>query len=134
VPAPLDRRILFLATVGGLPAVLVAEWVIWRTAWPLPVRILLLLLLLGVWIGCAVAARGSLVNPLHTLANLGIRQGDFPFAPAAPTRAIPWAPSSSSTTRWARPSGAACERAGSDGAAPPHHGGDRRGGSSAESL
>jgi len=79
VPAPLDRRIFVLATVGGLPAVLVAEWVVWRTAWPLPVRILLLLLLLGSWIGCAIAARRSLVNPLHTLANLltGIRQGDF---------------------------------------------------------
>ena len=77
--APLDRRILFLATVGGLPAVLIAEWVIWRMAWPLPVRLLLVLFLLGSWIGCAIAARRSLVNPLHTLANLltGIRQGDF---------------------------------------------------------
>ena len=53
--APLDRRILFLATVGGLPAVLIAEYVIWRTAWPLPVRILLALALLGSWIGCAIA-------------------------------------------------------------------------------
>jgi len=79
VPAPLDRRILILATLGGLPAVVVAEYVVWRMAWPLPVRILLVLSLLAVWIGCAVAARRSLVNPLHTLANLltGIRQGDF---------------------------------------------------------
>jgi len=79
VPAPLDRRILILATLGGLPAVAVAEYVVWRMAWPLPVRILLVLSLLAVWIGCAVAARRSLVNPLHTLANLltGIRQGDF---------------------------------------------------------
>ena len=77
--APLDRRILLLATVGGLPAVLIAEYVIWRTLWPLPVRLLLVLALLGSWIGCAIAARRSLVNPLHTLANLltGIRQGDF---------------------------------------------------------
>ncbi len=79
MPAPLDRRILFLATVGGLPAVLVAEWVIWRMEWPLPVRLVLVLLLVGVWLGCALAAQRSLVNPLHTLANLltGIRQGDF---------------------------------------------------------
>jgi PAS domain S-box-containing protein len=79
VTAPLDRRILFLATVGGLPAVLIAEWAIWRLEWPLPVRLLLVLFLLGSWIGCAIAARRSLVNPLHTLANLltGIRQGDF---------------------------------------------------------
>lgn len=79
MPAPLDRRILILATVGGLPAVLVAAVVIARMPWPLPVRILLVLLLLGTWVGCALAARRSLVNPLHTLANLltGIRQGDF---------------------------------------------------------
>jgi PAS domain S-box-containing protein len=79
VTAPLDRRILLLATVGGLPAVLIAEYVIWRAEWPLPVRLLLVLALLGSWIGCAIAARRSLVNPLHTLANLltGIRQGDF---------------------------------------------------------
>jgi two-component system nitrogen regulation sensor histidine kinase NtrY len=79
VTAPLDRRILLLATVGGLPAVLIAEWVIWRMEWPLPVRLLLVLGLLGTWIGCAIAARRSLVNPMHTLANLltGIRQGDF---------------------------------------------------------
>lgn len=79
MPAPLDRRVLGFALLAGLPAAIVALVVIARSDLPAPVRGILLLGIGGTWIAGAIAARASVINPLHTLANLlaGVRQGDF---------------------------------------------------------
>lgn len=79
MPAPLDRRVLGFALLAGLPAVIVALVVIARSDLPGPVRVILLLGVGGTWIAGAIAARASVINPLHTLASLlaGVRQGDF---------------------------------------------------------
>ncbi|HEX9895835.1 MAG TPA: ATP-binding protein [Gemmatimonadales bacterium] len=77
--APVDRRVLGFALLAGLPAVIVALAVILRSTLPAPVRIVLVVGIGGTWLASAFAARASVINPLHTLANLlaGVRQGDF---------------------------------------------------------
>ena len=74
-----DRRILLLALLSGLPAVLLALALLWRgdfasrTQWTLTV-----LLLVG-WLGFAFAARERVAHPLQTVSNLlsALREEDF---------------------------------------------------------
>jgi PAS domain S-box-containing protein len=74
-----DRRILLLALAAGFPAALAALLFIWTGDHGSSLRWTLSALILGVWIGCAVAARQSVVVPLRTLSNLlaAIRERDF---------------------------------------------------------
>jgi len=74
-----DRRILILALLSGLPAVIVALLLLWfgdyasRTQWTLTV------LLVGAWWAFAFAARERVVHPLQTVSNLlsALREEDF---------------------------------------------------------
>jgi len=74
-----DRRILLLALLSGLPAVMVALVLLWRgdcsskTQWTLTV------MMVGAWCSFAFAARARVVRPLQTVSNLlsALREEDF---------------------------------------------------------
>ncbi|HZS48371.1 MAG TPA: ATP-binding protein [Blastocatellia bacterium] len=74
-----DRRILIMAVMTGLPAVIVALVLLWngdheeRTRWTLTV------LILGCWWGFAFALVERVVRPLQTLSNLlaALWEGDY---------------------------------------------------------
>ena len=72
-----DRKVLGLALLAGLPAVLTAMYFVAG----LPARLAIPLggVLLGTWLGCALYLRSSVIRPLATLSNLlaGVREGDF---------------------------------------------------------
>ncbi len=73
-----DRRVLLMALLSGLPAVVVALVLLWsgdhapKTIWTLTALVVLC------WWGTAFALRSRVVYPLQTLSNLlaGLREGD----------------------------------------------------------
>src|SRR5262249_55501302 len=74
-----EGRVVALALLAGLPGSVTALWILWsmnfqpRTQWTLTV------LIVGAWLGFALAVRERIVFPLQTLANLlgALREGDF---------------------------------------------------------
>jgi len=74
-----EQRMRLLALGAGLPAVIVALALLWRTdytprvQWPVTIAILF------VWWTCASAIRQRVASPLRTLANLleAMREGDY---------------------------------------------------------
>jgi nitrogen fixation/metabolism regulation signal transduction histidine kinase len=74
-----EGRIVLLALMAGLPGSITALWILWtrpflpRTEWTLTV------LIVGSWLGFAMAVRERVVFPLQTLSNLlgALREGDF---------------------------------------------------------
>jgi two-component system nitrogen regulation sensor histidine kinase NtrY len=76
---PFQARIVVFALAGGLPA-LIAALVLLRDA-PITgsVHRLIVVLLLGAWIGFALAVRRATVEPMRSLANLleALRGGDY---------------------------------------------------------
>jgi nitrogen fixation/metabolism regulation signal transduction histidine kinase len=76
---PFQARIVVFALAGGLPA-LIAALVLLRDA-PIAdsVHRLIVVLLLGAWIGFALAVRRAIVEPMRSLANLleALRGGDY---------------------------------------------------------
>jgi two-component system, NtrC family, nitrogen regulation sensor histidine kinase NtrY len=76
---PHDRQVLALALLAGLPAVLLATWLVWTGSNPTALRWTLTLLITGSWFGFAVAARDRVVHPLRTLGGVlaALREGDF---------------------------------------------------------
>jgi two-component system nitrogen regulation sensor histidine kinase NtrY len=76
-----EGRIVVMAIMAGLPGSLVALIFLWlrdptpqaRTQWTLTV------LIVGLWLGFAMAVRDRVVFPLQTLSNLlsALREGDF---------------------------------------------------------
>jgi two-component system nitrogen regulation sensor histidine kinase NtrY len=76
---PFQARIVVFALAGGLPA-LIAVLVLLRDA-PITgsVHRLIVVLLLGAWIGFALAVRRATVEPMRSLANLleALRGGDY---------------------------------------------------------
>ncbi len=74
-----DRRILFMALAGGLPAVLVALILLWYGPYPARVQWTLTVAIVGFWFGFSHAVRERVVFPLQTLSNLlaALREGDF---------------------------------------------------------
>src|SRR5215471_17925751 len=74
-----EGRIVLLALLAGLPGSVTALWILWtrqfepRTQWTLTV------LIVGAWVGFAMAVRERVVFPLQTLSNLlgALREGDF---------------------------------------------------------
>src|SRR5512133_2759098 len=73
-----DRRVLLMALVAALPALIVSLVLLWfgdhapRVQWTLSA------LMLVVWLGVAFSLRQHVVFPLQTLSNLlaGLREGD----------------------------------------------------------
>ena len=74
-----DQRVLLSALLAGAPAVIVAACFLWFGDYSSKVQWTLTLVILGFWLGFAVAARRRVVRPLQTMANLlsALREGDF---------------------------------------------------------
>lgn len=76
---PFQARIVVLALAGGLPA-LIAAFILLRGA-PIADSVLrlIVLVLLGVWVGFALAVRHAAVEPMRSIANLleALRGGDY---------------------------------------------------------
>src|SRR5262249_1364458 len=74
-----EGRIVLLALMAGLPGSVTALWILWagtyapRTQWTLTV------LIVGAWMGFALAVKERVVFPLQTVSNLlgALREGDF---------------------------------------------------------
>jgi len=74
-----ERRVFWLALVGGFPAVALALGLLWfgdftpRTQWTLT------LLVAGVWLACATIVREQVVRPLQTVSNVlaALRERDY---------------------------------------------------------
>jgi len=71
--------VVLLALLSGLPGSAVALWILWTGAYEARTQWTLTVLILGAWIGFAMAARERVVFPLQTLSNLlgALREGDF---------------------------------------------------------
>jgi two-component system, NtrC family, nitrogen regulation sensor histidine kinase NtrY len=74
-----DRRVMMMALVSGLPAVLISLVFLWSGPYTSKVQWTLTVLILGFWLGFAYALRERVVYPLQTLSNLlaALREGDF---------------------------------------------------------
>jgi len=79
-PAPRhERRVFWLALLGGFPAVALALGLLWfgdfttRTQWTLT------MLVAGVWLTCAMIVREHVVRPLQTVSNVlaALRERDY---------------------------------------------------------
>src|SRR2546423_1635307 len=74
-----ERRVFWLALLGGLPSVALAVGLLWfgdftpRTQWTLT------LLVAGVWLACATIVREHVVRPLQTVSNVlgALRERDY---------------------------------------------------------
>jgi nitrogen fixation/metabolism regulation signal transduction histidine kinase len=74
-----ERRVFWLALLGGFPAVALALGLLWfgdfapRTQWTLT------LLVAGVWLACAGLVREHVVRPLQTVSNVlaALRERDY---------------------------------------------------------
>lgn len=76
---PFQVRIVLLALAGGLPALLVAFLFLRDAAIADSVHRLVVIVLLGVWIGFAIAVHRATVEPLRSISNLleALRGGDY---------------------------------------------------------
>ena len=74
-----ERRVFWLALLGGFPAVALALGLLWfgdfapRTQWTLT------LLVAGVWLACAAIVKEHVVRPLQTVSNVlaALRERDY---------------------------------------------------------
>jgi two-component system nitrogen regulation sensor histidine kinase NtrY len=74
-----ERKVLRLALIGGLPAVIVALWLLIAGGYSPKVIWTLGLLVLSTWFVAALVLRERVVRPLQTLSNLlgALREGDY---------------------------------------------------------
>jgi PAS domain S-box-containing protein len=77
-----ENRVFLYALLGGLPAVAVALWLMLdppAEPWDAKHLWTFGLLVLGFWLGYALAVREAVIRPLQTMANLltALREGDF---------------------------------------------------------
>ena len=74
-----DRRVLMLAALAALPAVLVALLLLWLGDFTPKVRWTLTAVIVLFWLGFASSLWERLVRPLQTISNLlaAMREGDF---------------------------------------------------------
>jgi len=74
-----QRRVVLLSLAGGLPAIVLALLLLPRLGVPGSVQVLLVVVLLAVWLGCAVALFRATVEPLRSIANVleALRAGDL---------------------------------------------------------
>jgi PAS domain S-box-containing protein len=78
-PAGHESRIFVAALLAGLPAVAVAEWLLWSGHHALRVQVTLTLAVVGAWLIGAAVLRERVLRPLQTIANLlaALREGDY---------------------------------------------------------
>lgn len=74
-----ERRVLFLALAPAVPALLLSAYYLARTPLTGAARATIVLVLLGAWIGGALALRAAVVRPLQSLSNMvaALREGDY---------------------------------------------------------
>jgi PAS domain S-box-containing protein len=74
-----EQLVFVYALAAGFPAGVVALWLLWVGGQPAKIQWTFTLLVVGCWVGFALAARRQVVRPLHTMANLlaALREGDF---------------------------------------------------------
>jgi two-component system, NtrC family, nitrogen regulation sensor histidine kinase NtrY len=74
-----DRRILVMALIAGVPAVVTSMLVLWLGSYSPRVQWTLTVLIIGVWLGFCFGLRERVASPLRTLANLleAMREGDY---------------------------------------------------------
>lgn len=78
-PRSHESRVFTGALAAGLPAVVIAGWLLWAGDHPLRVRLTLSLLAAGAWVMGALLLRERVVRPLQTISNLlaALREGDY---------------------------------------------------------
>jgi len=78
-PAGHESRVFTAALLTALPAVVVAEWLLWAADRPLRVQVTLTLVVVGAWLIGAALVRERVLRPLQTIANLlaALREGDY---------------------------------------------------------
>jgi nitrogen fixation/metabolism regulation signal transduction histidine kinase len=76
---PFQARIVLMALAGGLPATVIALALLSQADIADSVYRLLVILLLGVWVGFAIAVHRMTIEPLRSIANLleALRGGDY---------------------------------------------------------
>ncbi|HVE79924.1 MAG TPA: ATP-binding protein [Gemmatimonadaceae bacterium] len=74
-----ERRVLTVALVGGLPAVILSLVLLWSGDHSGKVRWTFAVILIGVWLGAAFSLQAEVVRPLQTLSNIlaALREEDF---------------------------------------------------------
>ncbi|MGN6391582.1 MAG: sensor histidine kinase [Gemmatimonadales bacterium] len=78
-PAGHESRVFLAALAAGLPAVLVAEWLLWTEDHSLRVQVTGSLMVVGTWLIGSALVRERVLRPLQTIANLlaALREGDY---------------------------------------------------------
>ncbi len=78
-PISHDARLFWMIVAAGFPGVLVSMIMLWTGDYTTKVQWTLTVLIVGVWLGFASAARERIVLPLQTLSNLlaALREGDY---------------------------------------------------------
>jgi nitrogen fixation/metabolism regulation signal transduction histidine kinase len=81
-----EGRVVLLALLAGLPGSVCALWILWSGGYTAKVQWTLTVVIVGAWLGFALAARERVVFPLQTLSNLlaALREGDFSVRGRAP--------------------------------------------------
>ena len=76
---PFQTRVVLLALAGGLPAILLALFLLRELDTPDSIHRLIVVVMLAVWIGFAIAVWRATVEPLRSIANLleALRGGDY---------------------------------------------------------
>jgi hypothetical protein len=59
----LAAAVQLLVLFGGLPAIAIAILLLWRSGWSLVASGSCALVIIGIWIGCVLAAREQIVFP-----------------------------------------------------------------------
>ncbi len=74
-----------LVVFGGLPAIAIAITLLWRSGWSPVASGSCALMIIGIWVGCVMAAREQILFPLRTLSNLlaALREGDYSLRAAS---------------------------------------------------
>ncbi len=78
-PPSHESRVFTAVLAAGLPAVLVACWLLWTGEFPLRVRLTFTLFAAGAWLAGALLVRERVIRPLQTISNLlaALREGDY---------------------------------------------------------
>src|SRR5258708_32954802 len=78
-----------LVVFGGLPAIAIAIVLLWRSGWSPVASGTCALMIIGIWVGCVMAAREQILFPLRALSNLfaALRGGDYSLRAASARRA-----------------------------------------------
>jgi nitrogen fixation/metabolism regulation signal transduction histidine kinase len=74
-----EGRVVLLALLSGMPGSVTALWILFKYDFRTQTVATLTVLIVGCWLGFALAARERVVFPLQTLSNLlgALREGDF---------------------------------------------------------